>query len=128
MTLLEYYLNPGTAAEASTTILGVTAWKAKFVSAAVAAAGSSTVTTETKLQFFNSLNSTNYGSLSGITTSTTTSAGAQQYPAGNGNSYFSPLEGNIIEQISGFINNSASADGNYISFAIEVDLDGDFDE
>ena len=128
MTLLEYYLNPGTAAVSSTTILGVTQWKAKFVSGAIYATGSSTTTTTTSLEFVNSLYVSFAITLAATTTTSGIEAYAQQYPAGNGNTYFSPLVNDIVEELIGIIDNSAGVDKNLILFCIDIDLDGDFDE
>lgn len=128
LTLLEWYLNPGTNALASTTILPVTQWKYKFVSASVTATGTSTTTTTTTVKFFNTSYS-NPGALINAGTSTTSlSVSAEQYPAGGGNNYFSPLVGNTLEGIIVAINNAAAVADNYALFAIEIDLDGDFDE
>lgn len=131
MTLLEYYLNPGTAginAGATFTALGATQWKYHFVSGRVTGTGSSTVNTETSISFVNSLNTGPNSNISAQTTSTSTAVGSQQYPAGGSNAYFSPMIGNRLEEITGYIQNAASVSGNYILFAIEIDLDGDFDE
>lgn len=128
MPLLEWYYNPGTNALASTTILPVTQWKYKFVSGAVFATGSSTVVTETELTFLNALNAAIAAPIKYLTTTTTTSGGAQQYPAGNLNNYFSPLVNNTLETVVCYIQNAATLTGNYALFAVEIDLDGDFDE
>lgn len=128
MTLVEWYFNNGTSGLTDTVILPVTQWKYRFVSGAAFATGSSTVTTTTSIHFINSLFDS-FENLVGVTTtSTATTANAQQYPAGEGNSYFSPLVANTLEVIKVVIDNSAGVDGNYILFAIEIDLDGDFDE
>lgn len=128
MVLVEWYYDPGTLSFPSTTILGVTAWKARFISGVAAAIGSSTTTTTTFIAFKNALKTSNYNYISATTTSTSTSAVEQQYPAGGGNTYFSPLIGNTLEMIVIGINNSDSIDGNYAAFAVEIDLEGEFDE
>ena len=128
MVLVEWYYDPGTLSFPSTTILGVTAWKARFISGVAVATGSSTTTTTTFIEFPNALKTIAHSQISATTTSTSTSASAQQYPAGEGNSYFSPLIGNTLEMIVIGINNSASIDGNFVAFAVEIDLEGEFDE
>jgi hypothetical protein len=128
MPLLEWYYNPGTNALASTTILPVTQWKYKFASGAVLATGSSTVVTESSLYFQNSLQSSIQNEIKALTSSTSLIVNAQQYPAGTNNTYFTPLIGNNLEKIVGYIQNAATLSGNFILFAIEIDLDGDFDE
>ena len=128
MVLVEWYYDPGTLSFPSTTILGVTAWKARFISGVAVATGSSTTTTTTIIKFNNALKTSVYNEIIATTTSTSTSASAWQYPAGGGNSYFSPLIGNTLEMIAIGINNSASIDGNYAAFAVEIDLEGEFDE
>lgn len=132
MTLLEWYFDngvDGTGSPAITvTILPLTQWKYHFISGAVQATGSSTVTTTTTLEFVNSLNTLPTAPISRTTTTTDTALEAQQYPAGSNNFYFSPLVGNRLEEIIGKIQNAAGVSGNYILFSIEVDLDGDFDE
>lgn len=131
MTLLEYYLNPGTAginAGATFTALGATQWKYRFVSAFVLATGSSTVTTTSKIRFVNSLDTSPRSDITATSTSTDTAVSSQQYPAGTYNTYFSPLIGNTLEEIQVYIQNAAGLDDNVALFAIEIDLDGDFDE
>ena len=131
MTVLEYYLNPGTAginAGASEVLLADSQWKYRFVGGMASATGSSTVTTKSILQFMTVSQSTFYNQISAVSTTTTTLVVSQQLPAGNGNSYFSPLVGNTLEQINGVIFNSAKVTGNWLLFIVDVDLDGDFDE
>ncbi len=129
MTLLEwYYEAPSNGSMPATTVLGVTQWKAKFVSGFAQAIGSSTVTTTTVMYFVNPLNSGPKAAILALTTSTATENNNQQYPAGANNSYFSPLIGNTLEEVVVYIQNAASVTGNYIVFAIEIDLDGNFDE
>ena len=129
MTLLEYYLNPSTSAVASSTkLLSDTQWEYRFAGGMASATGSSTVTTKSVLQFMTVSQSTFYNQISAASTTTTTLVVSQQLPAGNGNTYFSPMIGNILEQINGIIANSASVTGNWLLFIIDVDLDGDFDE
>lgn len=129
MTLLEWYYEAATGGSfPQTTVLGVSQWKAKFVSAGVDATGSSTVTTETEITFTNDVDDGLANDIRATTTTTSTNAFSQQYPAGNGNSYFSPLVGNRVEEIQVYIQNAAAVSGNYAIFAVEIDLEGNFDE
>jgi hypothetical protein len=128
MSLLEYYFNAGVGGLTITTILPVTQWKVNFVSGFSQATGSSTDTTTTEIFFVNPLNTGPKSAITALTTSTSTENNNQQYPAGAGNGYFSPLIGNTLEEIVVYIQNAAGVTGNYVIFAIEIDLDGDFDE
>lgn len=131
MTLLEYYLNPGTAginAGATFTALGATQWEYRFVGGMASATGSGTVTTKSILQFMTVSQSIFYNQISAASTTTTTLIVSQQLPAGNGNTYFSPMIGNILEQVNGIIANSAQVTGNWLLLIVDIDLDGDFDE
>lgn len=128
MTLVEWYFDNGTSGLTSTVILPVTQWKVKFVSGGAAATGSSSVTTTSEIYFKNSLNGNLFSDITAQTSSTSTYYSSQQYPAGQPNSYFYPVVNNTVEVIQVYIQNAAGVDGNYALFAIEVDLDGDFDE
>jgi len=128
MSLLEYYFNPGVDSYSSTTLLRVTQWKYRMVSGLAKATGSSTNTTTTLLRNVSSVDTADYNQLIATTSSTDTSAYAQQYGGFPGNTGFSPLVGNVMEEIIAYIQNAAGISDNYVSFALEIDLDGDFDE
>lgn len=132
MTLLEWYFDNGVDGTGSpaiaVTILPVTQWKYRMVSGLAKATGSSTNTTTTLLRNVNSVDTADYAQLIATTSSTDTSAYAQQYGGFPGNTGFNPLVGNVMEEIIAYIQNAAGISDNYVSLALEIDLDGDFDE